>query len=284
VFISGRRMYVRVPPEGSVLMKAWRCWRSGMTPNVANGAQIEGADKGRYWDQKFVDELRQTFMACKIFIPMTVYWVAYSQINNNLISQAAVMDYPPAIPNDIMGNIDPLALIILIPIMDTVIYPFLNKMGVEFFAIRRITLGFFIGACAMAWSAIVQHMIDSNAPKSVNVWWQIPSYLLIAISEIFASIASIEYSYTHAPQSMKSLISALSLFPNAVASLIGLGISPLAQPPYLIYMYIGIAIATTITGAIFWFLFRSYDAIDKENRLKKRQAGGMAQTVEKEEA
>jgi len=134
----------------------------------------------------------------------------------------------------------------------------------------------------MAWSAIVQHMIDTQPVKAVSVWWQIPSYLFIAISEIFASIASIEYSYTHAPQSMKSLIAALSLFPNAVSSLIGLAISPLAQPPYLVYMYTGIAVATTITGALFWFFFRTYDAIDKQHRLKKREAAGMDQSLSKE--
>jgi len=272
VFISGRKLYVRVPPEGSVLVKAWRCWRSGMEANVASATIIEGADKSRYWDQKFVDELKQTFMACKIFVPMVIYWIAYSQINNNLISQAATMDYPPAIPNDIMSNIDPLALILLIPIMDKFVYPFLNKINFEFFAIRRITVGFFIGSAAMAWSAIVQHMIDTSPVKTVNVWWQIPSYFFIALSEIFASIASIEYSYTHAPQSMKSMVAALSLFPNAVASLIGIFLSQLAQPPYLVWMYVGIAIATAITGVLFWFFFHNYDQIDKENRLKKRQA------------
>jgi len=271
VFISGRKMYVRVPPEGSVLLKTWRCWRSGMQPNVASGAVIDGADKGRYWDQKFVDEVRQTFMACKIFIPMTIYWVAYSQITNNLISQAATMDYPEAIPNDIMSNIDPLALIILIPLVDRFFYPFLNKINIEFFAIRRITVGFFIGAAAMAWSAIVQHMIDVQPVKAVSVWWQIPSYALIAISEIFASIASIEYSYTHAPTSLKSLVAAFSLFPNAVSSLIGIFLSQLAQPPYLVWMYAGVAIATALTGILFWYLFHDYDQIDKEFRLKKRE-------------
>jgi len=124
----------------------------------------------------------------------------------------------------------------------------------------------------MAWSAVVQHMIDTQPVKAVSVWWQIPSYFLIALSEIFASIASIEYSYTHAPQSMKSMVAALSLFPNAVASLIGIFLSQLAQPPFLVYMYIGIAVATAITGVIFWYFFHNYDQIDKENRLKKRQA------------
>lgn len=42
--------------------------------------------------------------------------------NNNLTSQASIMALH-GIPNDILNNLDPLALIILIPICDIFIYP-----------------------------------------------------------------------------------------------------------------------------------------------------------------
>ena len=52
---------------------------------------------------------------------------------------------------------------------------------------------------------------------SLNVWAQTPSYVLIAVSEILASITGLEYAFTKAPTSMRSLVMvrSLSLLPAA---------------------------------------------------------------------
>jgi POT family proton-dependent oligopeptide transporter len=59
-------------------------------------------------------------------------------------------------PNDLLSNINPLTLIILIPIMDRFVYPGLRKIGIKMLPITRITLGFFVGSLAMAYCAIIQ--------------------------------------------------------------------------------------------------------------------------------
>jgi POT family len=46
-------------------------------------------------------------------------------------------------------------------------------------------------------------------------------YVLIAFSEIFASITGLEYAFTKAPTSMRSLVMAVFLFTSAVASALG---------------------------------------------------------------
>ena len=43
--------------------------------------------------------------------------LTYNQINNNLTSQAATMT-TNGLPNDVLSNLDPFALIIFIPICD----------------------------------------------------------------------------------------------------------------------------------------------------------------------
>lgn len=60
------------------------------------------------------------------------------------------------LPNDILNNLNPFALIILIPITDLAIYPALRRAGINFTPIRKITLGFFTGALAMMSAAIIQ--------------------------------------------------------------------------------------------------------------------------------
>lgn len=46
-------------------------------------------------------------------------------------------------------------------------------------------------------------------------------YVLIALSEIFASITGLEYAFTKAPKNMRSLVMSVFLFMSAVAAAIG---------------------------------------------------------------
>ncbi|KAK9685932.1 hypothetical protein K7432_015316 [Basidiobolus ranarum] len=295
VFVSGNKMYNKVPPSGeSTIVKAYRTIvyarhrirKAGVKPKHFLDAaksnpegfppETEEEQARRRWDDRFVDDLKQTLMACKIFIPLTVYWISYNQITSNLISQAAVMKLPPSLPNDIITNIDPIALVILIPIMDIAIYPALRKIRLNPRPMTRIFLGFMLGALAMLASALVQNEIYRRrdaGEELLNVWWQIPAYVFIAVSEIFASITSLEYSYTHAPDSLKGMVSALSLLPNAIAALIGILLSPVSQDPYLTWMYAGVSIACFVVGILFWFVFKHYDRLDdeiKRNRSEQR--------------
>lgn len=149
----------------------------------------------------------------------------------NLTSMGSYMR-TDGFPNDILGNINPITLIVFIPIMDRFIYPGLRKIGLKMLPITRITTGFFIGALAMAYCAIIQvssphypcirmhsliskHMLDKSPPyynyieegqkNDLSLMWQIPAFILIGISEIFTSITGLEYAYTKAPASMKSV-------------------------------------------------------------------------------
>ncbi|ORY08312.1 PTR2-domain-containing protein [Basidiobolus meristosporus CBS 931.73] len=293
VFYLGRGRYVKVPPSReSTLLKAIKCFTysrkryskakvkpasildAGLSTYEEASPETDSELASRTWDDQFITDLKQCLMACKIYIPITIYQVSYNQITSNLISQAADMNLPPHITDDLINNIDPIALIIFIPIMDTFVYPFLRRIRMNPRPMARITLGFIFGALAMMSSALVQNEIyrrqDLGLPK-VSVWLQIPAYILIAISEIFASITAIEYSYTHAPDSLKGLVSAFSLLPNAAAALICIFLSPVSKDPYLTWNYASIAIVCFLFGIGFWLMFRHYDDLD--DKLKEERVG-----------
>ena len=189
------------------------------------------------------------------------------------------------IPNDIMQNIDPLALIFLIPIFDRLLYPSLRKIGIPFPPITRITWGFIFGALGMAYAAIVQHLIyssppcynaplacdTSGLPNQVHVAVQTPAYLLFAVSEIFASITGLEYAYTKAPQSLKSFVMSIFLLQSALGSALGVALAPVAKDPRLVWMYIGLCIAVTIAAGLFWVCFKHLNATEESmNALEKK--------------
>lgn len=137
-------------------------------------------------------------------------------MTNNLVSQAATMELG-GVPNDIVHNLNPLSLLIFIPMFDKFIYPAIAKTGFKFTPIKKITCGFACGTISMVIAALIQHFIydqspcgnqasSCDEPPPLSVWIQTPAYLFIGFSEIFASITGLEYAFTKAPKSMRSLI------------------------------------------------------------------------------
>ncbi|KAE8193398.1 hypothetical protein CF328_g5059 [Tilletia controversa] len=307
VLFFGRNMYRHTPPSGSVLARSLRLWwfaakgRWSYNP-LRTWRQLRADD---FWtralpsrqtvlpgwmdfDDNWVFEVRRGYKACAVFCLYPAYWLCYQQINNNLVSQSATMTLN-GVPNEIISNIDPLALLILIPFMDLVFYPFLRRCGINFTALKRITCGFFAAALSMVWAAVLQHYIYATNPcgryvsectdangevvvSRLNVWIQSGCYVLVALSEIFASITGLEYAFTKAPTNMRSLVTSVFLFTNALASAIGQAFVPLSEDPNLVINYAVFGGAAFFFGVIFWIIFRDLDA--QEDVLNNLDQGG----------
>lgn len=283
--IFGSKYYIKKPPTGSVIPHSfkviWIALTNKRSLTVAKPSYRESAGLSPVpWSDMFVDELKRALIACKVFIAYPVYWVVYGQMVNNFVSQAGTMN-THGIPNDIMQNINPITIIVFIPIMDRLVYPTLRKYGISFKPITRIFFGFMFASIAMAYAAIVQHLIyetgpcykeplncpaseDGTLPNDIHVAIQTPAYVFISLSEIFASITGLEYAYTKAPSSMKSFIMSMFLLTNAFGSALGIALSSTAVDPKLLWMYVGLSIATATAGVIFWFVFKNLNKVEEE--------------------
>jgi len=300
----GRDRYVRSPPTGSVLATAFRLWRfasrgkwslnpvktyrnlsaPGFWENAKPSKQtVETRPAWMTFDDQWVNEVQRGVKACGVFCWFPIYWLTYNQINNNLISQAGSMS-THGIPNDVLSNLDPFALLILIPLCDLLFYPALRRMGMNFSALKKITAGFMTGAAAMVWAAVLQHYIYKTSPcgdlasdcvapdvSPLNVWIQTGAYILIAISEILASITGLEYAFTKAPKNMRSLVMSIFLFMSAISSAIGEGFVALSSDPLLVWNYGAMGVLSFIAGCLFWWSVRDLDA--QEDRLNNLDAG-----------
>lgn len=173
--------------------------------------------------------------------------------------------------------------------MDRAVYPLLRKIGIPFKPITRITFGFIFGALAMAYAAIVQHLIyatgpcydaptacpaagDDENPNNIHVAIQTPAYALIGLSEIFASITGLEYAYTKAPASMKSFVMSMFLLTSAGGSALGIALTGTAEDPKILWMYTGLAVAALLFGVVFWLAFSRYNVMEESmNELDKNR-------------
>ena len=43
-------------------------------------------------------------------------------------------------------------------------------------------------------------------PNTIPIFWLLPQYFVVTVGEILFSIASLEFAYTQAPKSMKSVL------------------------------------------------------------------------------
>ncbi|MCO5556511.1 hypothetical protein L7F22_010060 [Adiantum nelumboides] len=204
--------------------------------------------------------------------PLPFYWLVYNQISGNLVSQGGTMKLG-GVPNEIPQNLDPLGILILVPFFEFVVYPGFRRMGINFTALKKIFCGFIVASMSMVWAAVLQHYIYTTSPCGTNassdpgcqspisVWVQVGPYVLIGLSELFASVISLEYAYTKAPKNMRSLVMGVGLFTNAIGSAIQQAFLPLAKNPLLVWMYTTFACISFAAGILFGFLYRG---IDKE--------------------
>ena len=128
--------YILAPPTGSVASKAIKLFGRAMKGRWSvnpfrtyknmhaddfwervKPSNITAAERPAWmtFDDEWVDEVRRGFLACKIFLWYPIFWLSYNQINNNLTSQAATMTLN-GLPNDVISNLNPISLIIFIPI------------------------------------------------------------------------------------------------------------------------------------------------------------------------
>ncbi|KAG9203015.1 hypothetical protein G6514_003796 [Epicoccum nigrum] len=291
-----RNKYHRSPPTGSVLIRAFKLLGLATKGKWSiNPVTTRRNFKGeRFWedvkpshlgsnkpawmqfDDAWVDQVARGLRACSCFTWIPLYWLSYNQMNNNLTSQAATMTRN-GVPNDIITNLNPISLVIFIPIVDNFLYPALRKAGIRFTPIKRIAFGFMLASMAMVSASVIQYYIYKTGPcgnemnsceegpAPINVWTQAVPYVLVGFSEIFTSITGLEFAFTKAPKNMRSLVTSYWHFMSAFSNAIGQALVSLSEDPLLVWNYGVVAVLAFIGGILFWIHQRPTDK--KEDAL-----------------
>jgi POT family proton-dependent oligopeptide transporter len=180
-----KKHYKLSPPTGSVMGKAFKlirfAFKKSPRKNPFKDADFWERIKPSHlrsnnhtipswmtFDDLWVDEVRRGVLACKVFVWFPLFFLAYNQMLNNLVSQAGTMNVGK-VPNDIIAKLNPLFIVILVPIMDFVVYPGLRKVGIVLSPIKKITAGFALSSLAMVSACVIQHYIYKMSPCGKNI-------------------------------------------------------------------------------------------------------------------
>ncbi|KAF2875212.1 POT family-domain-containing protein, partial [Massariosphaeria phaeospora] len=280
MLFAGGKWYVKIPLEGNVLPKATKIMLCASKhrfkmERAEPAYQLEHYNRTVAWSSRLVNELTRGLKACRVLLAFIVFYVCFDQMQNNLVSQAGQMKTYD-IPNDMMPAMNQVACILLGPIIQEGLYPFLHRRKIYIQPITRITIGFAFVSLSMLYATVVQHFVYSARPcyehagecpamgpqfrpNEINVWIQTPIYFLIAAGEIFAYVTGLEFAYDHSPKDMKAIIQAVNLLLAGIGSMFALALTPIAHNPYLIILYACLTAAMTVTTIAFWLIFRKYD-------------------------
>lgn len=150
-----------------------------------------------------------------LYLFIAFFWSLYDQTGSAWVMQAQNMNRIVEIGSwkfEILASqiqaVNPVLVMMFVPLFDLVVYPIARKF-VDVTPLRKIGVGFVLTVFSFALTAWAERMISNGIDTSIL--WQVGSYVLITAAEVLVSVTALEFSYTQAPNSLKSLVMGLYL-------------------------------------------------------------------------
>ena len=190
-----------------------------------------------------------------IYSLVAMFWALFDQTASTWVFQAEKMD------RDFFGVIwdasqiqavNPALILLLIPLFNWLVYPAISRVF-PLTPLRKIGIGFFLVVPSFLIPAWLEHRIGLGEVPGIE--WQLLSYLLLTSAEVMISVTCLEFSYTQAPKTMKSLVFGLFMasvaMGNLFTSLVNVmildtdGSSKLDGPSYYLF-FAGVMLLTAL--------------------------------------
>jgi len=150
-----------------------------------------------------------------IYLFVAVFWALFDQTASTWVFQAEKMDRMfcgVEWKSAQIQAVNPALILLLIPIFNYFLYPSINRFF-RLTPLRKIGIGFFLVVPSFLIPALVETKIGMGEVPGIE--WQLLAYLLLTAGEVMISVTCLEFSYTQAPKTMKSLV--FGLFMSSVA-------------------------------------------------------------------
>lgn len=123
---------------------------------------------------------------------------------------------------------NPILVMVMIPLFSYGVYPWIGRV-VRVTPLRKISTGLFVAAAGFAVSALVEEQIAIGSRPHYT--WQLAAYVLMTAAEIMVSITCLEFSYTQAPKTMKSLVMGVFMLSIALGNAFTSAVNYVIQNP-----------------------------------------------------
>ncbi|XP_077199960.1 solute carrier family 15 member 1 isoform X2 [Paroedura picta] len=173
VFIAGSRMYKKVEPQGNIMVQVSKCIAFAIKNRFKyRSKQYPKREHWMDWarekySKRIITEIKMVLRVLFLYIPLPMFWALFDQQGSRWTLQATTMDGEFGliqIQPDQMQTVNPILIVIMVPVVDMVVYPLINKCRINFTPLRKMTVGMFLAALAFVAAALVQVQIDKTLP------------------------------------------------------------------------------------------------------------------------
>ena len=188
-------------------------------PSVQPHQEVSKATRSIQDDQ--LSDAARVLHVIPIFCALPIFWCLYDQQSSVWTLQATKMSLHGLQPEQ-LNVVNPVEIMIFIPLFERIIYPLLEKARVDISHLRRMQWGMFFSAISFFASGIVESWVQHNEQQGLappSVLWQLIQITLLAIGEIFVSVTGLEFAYSCAPDRVKAIIMSLFLLTTAVGNI-----------------------------------------------------------------
>ncbi|NWR12853.1 S15A1 protein, partial [Paradoxornis webbianus] len=172
VFVIGSKMYKKVKPQGNVILEVSKCVGFAIKNRFRH--RSKEFPKREHWldwasekyDKRLIAQTKMVLRVLFLYIPLPMFWAVFDQQGSRWTLQATAMngDFGFQIQPDQMQIVNPILIVVMVPVVDSVIYPLIKKCKLNFTPLKKMTVGMFLGSMAFVAAALVQVQIDKTSP------------------------------------------------------------------------------------------------------------------------
>lgn len=187
------------------------------------------ASIGKY-SPYFVYDVISFFRVIKLFLPLPIYWALLAQQDSTWTFQATQMNTTflgLKIEPDQAKALGPILILTLIPLWKHIVIPILNRLNYTLEPLQSVAGGALSAAFSFGCAGYLQYQIEKGNNQTISIAWQFPQFFLLMLGEILLSIPGLQFSYTQAPTTMKSVLTASWFINCAIGNLMVVAITEL---------------------------------------------------------
>ena len=223
---KNNRLHQKLPKNQYLISEPPSQLGTEVKQNIAADNMVKDANTEDFLRKNFSQDQIENAMAVIKILPvlstLPAFWMLYDQHSSVWTLQASRMNLHGLQPEQ-LGAVNPILIMILIPLFDRMIYPTVKQWGWDISYLRRMSVGMFIASLSFVVSGFLEWHIESNVAgnNGISVIWQLPQILILSTAEILVSVTGLEFSYSQSPSSMKAMVMALYLLTSAVGNFFG---------------------------------------------------------------
>ncbi|XP_033172535.1 peptide transporter family 1 isoform X3 [Drosophila mauritiana] len=170
IFVLGRSLYKMKPPAGNMVVLVsstiWTALTTKCKEKKTNPREhwLDYAD--RKYDRQLIDDVKVLMRVLFLYLPLPVFWALFDQQGSRWTFQATRMDGDMGswdIKPDQLQVLNPLLILIFIPLYDVAFYPVLKLVGIRR-PLQKLTMGGILAGIAFIISGVVELSLEHTYP------------------------------------------------------------------------------------------------------------------------